>query len=95
MALTSEQAKEYGKMGGRKGYELENEQLQRMRKIIDADLKVLEKIYRGKATEKDFKKLTITQARVGKYLDKLHASKSETDLKGNLVVSGCEVTIRK
>lgn len=62
---------------GRKGYELERKQLDLMKKIVDKDLKVVEKIYEGKATEKDFKKLAALQVRVSKYLDKLHANKTD------------------
>jgi hypothetical protein len=67
------------KKGGRKGYELEQEQLELMRKIVSKDLSLLEKVYEGKATDKDFKTLAIVQGRVTKYLDKLHASKNSLE----------------
>lgn len=70
-----------GNKGGcRKGYEFEKEQLDLMRRIVSKDLKVVEKFYNGKATAKDFKILSALQVRVGKYLDKLHASKTEMKL---------------
>ena len=62
---------------GRKGYELEKKQLELMNKIVSCDLKLVEKIYSGKGTEKDFKKLVALQMRIGKYLDKLHANKTD------------------
>jgi hypothetical protein len=62
---------------GRKGYEFEEPQLKLIRKIVSKDLKLVEKIYAGKATEKDFKKLAALQVRVAKYLDKLHAQKTD------------------
>lgn len=55
-----------------------------MRKIVDKDLKLVEKIYKGKATNKDFKKLAALQVRVSKYLDKLHAGKTDINLGGEL-----------
>jgi hypothetical protein len=66
--------------GGRSGYELEQEQLALMRYIVSKDLNVVKKFYDGKATEKDFKILNALQVRVGKYLDKLHASKEKTEI---------------
>ena len=65
------------KGGGRKGYEHEKEQLGLMRKIVSRDLKLVKKIYDGKATQEDFKKLSALQLRVAKYLDKLHVPASE------------------
>ena len=68
-------------MGGRKGYELEQAQLEKMRKILDKDLKIIERLQDAKKINPiDEKKLAISQVRVSKYLDKLHASKSEMDL---------------
>jgi len=62
---------------GRKGYELERDQLEKMRSLVDKDLKLVGKIYEGKATKKDFEKLAAVQARIAKYLDKLHAAKTD------------------
>jgi len=66
--------------GGRSGYELEQKQLELMRSIVTKDLNIVKKFYAGKATEKDFKILNALQVRVGKYLDKLHASKEKTEI---------------
>lgn len=66
-----------GNPEGRKSYELEQKQLEIMRKLVNKDLKLVEKIYEGKATEKDLKALTVLQTRVSKYLDKLHAQKTD------------------
>lgn len=62
---------------GRLGYELEQEQLELMRELASKDLKLVKKIYDGKATERDFKILLSLQTRVVQYLNKLHASKSD------------------
>lgn len=70
--------------GGRKGYDLEKQQLDLMRKIVSRDLKVVEKIYNGKATEEDFKKLQALQTRVSKYLDKLHATRESQEHSGEI-----------
>jgi len=69
---------------GRKGYELEQKQLDLMRKIVSRDLKLVEKIYSGKASEKEFKALQALQVRVSKYLDKLHATKTATEHSGEI-----------
>ena len=60
---------------GRKGYEFEYQQLEKMRELLNKDLKLLDKLYAGKIKEKDLSKLQIAQARMLKILDKLHASK--------------------
>lgn len=66
---------------GRKGYELEQEQLERMRKILNKDLEIVERIQGQEViNEVDKEKLLISQARISKYLDKLHVSKSATDV---------------
>ena len=62
---------------GRKGYELEKKQLEMMKEMVNKDLNILKKVYGGKATEKDFKILAAVQVRIGKYLDKLHANKTD------------------
>lgn len=65
---------------GRKGFEFEYQQLELMRRIVSKDLKIVEKIYDGKATDEDFKKLNALQSRVSKYLDKLHPTKQNTEI---------------
>lgn len=84
MAFNKENASEYGKLGGRPGYELEQAQLTKMRELVDKDLKVIEKIYAGKGKENDFKILQALQVRIGKYLDKLHAGKTDMNMTGEL-----------
>ena len=64
------------KKGGRKGYQYEEAQLKKMRRLLNKDLAIAEKLQNSKeldATDKE--KLQILQARVLKYADKLHASR--------------------
>ena len=68
------------KLGGRKGYEIEQAQKVKMQKALDRDLALLERIQSEKASEYDHKIFPTVQARVLKYLDKLHSTKSETDI---------------
>ena len=66
---------------GRKGYEIEQAQLEKMRKILDKDLDIIERIQGQEVINAvDKEKLQISQARIAKYLDKLHVSKSATDI---------------
>ena len=85
--------KEWAKQGGRKGYEFEKEQLEKMIKIVSCDIALLEKIYSNKATKKDLEKLKLTTSRVMKYLDKLHATKKSDEIISEnpieLVISDC------
>lgn len=62
---------------GRKGFEYETRHKERMIKILDRCLTILEKVLAGKATEADYKKLEVLKPLLMKILDKLHASKSE------------------
>lgn len=80
MPFNSENASEYGKLGGRKGFDIEEEQKVKMQKALDRDLALLERIQEGTASEYDIKIFPSVQARVLKYLDKLHVSKSATDI---------------
>lgn len=65
------------KKGGRKGYEFEKAQLDKMRKILDKDLEIIEKWQDAKKINPtDREKLQISQARVMKIMDKLHASRT-------------------
>ena len=74
------------KGAGRKGFEIEQTQLEVMRRILDKDLKIIERLQDAEEINPvDEKKLQISQARVSKYLDKLHASKSEMDLSGEII----------
>ena len=71
---------------GRMTYTLEQTQLERMRKILDKDMKIIERLQDAEEINPvDREKLAISQARVSKYLDKLHASKSEMDLSGEII----------
>lgn len=73
------------KKGGRKGYEYEEAQLERMKRILNKDMAITEKLQNAKELSPlEEKKLQILQARVLKYADKLHASKTETELKGEI-----------
>jgi len=63
--------------GGRKGYEFEREQLQRMYKLFDGYLTLLEKLMADVEDEKIIKKLNLLGADIRKIIDKLHASKTD------------------
>lgn len=66
---------------GRKGYEIEEAQKETMRRILDKDLKIIERLQDAEDINPiDKEKLLISQARVGKYLDKLHVSRTATDI---------------
>lgn len=82
-----EKGNKLGKGQGRKGYEVEKAQLDKMSKIVGMDLNLVEKIYKGQGKEEDFKKIQALQVRVSKYLDKLHATKEHTEVTGNFQVS--------
>lgn len=80
-----EKGNQLGKNAGRKGFDLEQSQLETMRRILDKDLKIIERLQDAEEINPvDEKKLSISQSRVSKYLDKLHASKTETELKGEI-----------
>lgn len=71
--------------GGARTYILEQEQLEKMRKILNKDLKIIARLQDSKKISPiDEKKLAILQSRVSKYLDKLHASKTEMDISGEI-----------
>lgn len=75
-----EEGNQLGRNQGRKGYEIEKAQLDKMRKILDKDLKIIERLQDAEEINPvDEKKLAISQARISKYLDKLHVSKTQTD----------------
>lgn len=76
------------KLGGRKGYEFEQAQLEKMRKILDKDLAIIERLQDAEEINPtDERKLAISQARVSKYLDKLHASKETQEITGSLIIN--------
>jgi hypothetical protein len=83
---------------GRKGYELEQSQLEKMRTILDKDLAIIERLQEAEEINPvDEKKLSISQARVAKYLDKLHASKESKDVSvsGSLTIQISEDVAKK
>jgi len=89
---------EKGKTGnpnGRPGFEIEQAQLEQMRRILGRDLKLVEKYQlKAKLTKDEKELLKITQIRILKIMDKLHASKETTDLTSGgkpleLVISDC------
>lgn len=73
---------QYSKGHGRPGYVIEQAQLKKMRNILTRDLNILEKTQNAKTelNPLDEKKLQIAKERVMKIMDKLHASKQETDV---------------
>jgi hypothetical protein len=79
-------SRKYGNPGaGRKGYEYEQEQLEKMKKELSQFLVLTEKIRTGKATEKDIAAYQLISKPICKMMDKLHANKQTID--GNLNVS--------
>lgn len=84
-----EKGNKLGKIGGgRKVYILEQKQVNKMRKLLDKDLAIAEKLQNAKKLDPlEEKKLQILQSRILKYADKLHATKEHTEVIGNLQVS--------
>lgn len=80
-----EKDKEWASKGGLAKaaiYELDRMQLEKMRRVVDKDLEIIERIQNQDVIDPiDEKKLQLAQTRVQKYLDKLHATKSS--LEGN------------
>jgi arginine repressor len=69
-----------------------------MRAILDKDLKIIERIQDAEEISPiDEKKLAISQARISKYLDKLHASKESSDVSvsGTLTIQISEDVAKK
>lgn len=71
--------------GGRKGYELEKEQLDKMRRILNKDLDFIERLQEGTIDDKALKAMQLAQARILKILDKLHASKTDVTTDGEKI----------
>lgn len=66
---------------GRRGYDWEESQLKQMRRILAKDMNIAEKLQNAKELSPlEEKKLQILQARVLKFADKLHVSKTQTDI---------------
>jgi hypothetical protein len=69
-------------------YELDRMQLDKMRKALDKDLDLVIKVQESESIDPlDKKKLQITKDRVQKYSDKLHSTKTETEVSGSLILS--------
>lgn len=82
MPFTSESASRYGKMGARQPYEVQKENEEKMNRILARDLALMEKIQEAKKLdEKQVRKLAILKERVLKIMDKLHASKTQEEIK--------------
>lgn len=87
---------EWGRMGARKPYTLEQAQLEKMRKILNKDLTIAEKFQESKELNPvEEKKLQILQARILKYADKLHASKTDVTSDGKQIVINLAPEIAK
>lgn len=65
---------------GRKGYDVEKEQLDKMSGAVDLDLVLLAKIQNGTATKKEIAAFQVVKERITKYLDKLHATRTNTNV---------------
>lgn len=79
---------------GRKGYEYEQETLTKMRDLLNKDLNIAKDIQSGELDETKLKKLNVLQARMLKIMDKLHASKTETEFSGEVEVRADESTLQ-
>ena len=65
--------------GGRKGYEFERRQFTKMAELLEKYLEVAERILTDKEKPNDGRKVQLLSADMRKVLDKLHASKQETE----------------
>ncbi len=66
---------------GRRVYELEQAQLEKMRRILNKDLKMMERLQDAEELNPlEEKKLAILEGRIKKFADKLHVSKTATDI---------------
>lgn len=71
---------------GRKGFEIEQAQLKKMRNILNNDLLIAKKFQKSKKLNPlEEKKLQVLQARMLKYADKLHASKTDITSDGKQI----------
>ncbi len=75
--------------GGRKGYEYEKKQVQKMQQLLNTHMDLMLKIQDAKKYDPKLlfliKKLEVTQASILKFTDKLHASKGEMKHTGDIV----------
>jgi len=79
-----EQGNQLAKGHGRKGYEIEQEQLETMIKMLSKYLIVIDKILDDKAEDKDYTKLEKVGADMRKIFDKLHASREKSNIEISL-----------
>lgn len=80
-----EKGNQLAKNQGRKGYELEKEQLERMQRIYDKNLLLIEKIQDSEIIDsKDRDKLILLQQVNLKIMDKLHASRQTQEHSGEI-----------
>ena len=79
MAKSSTSFKEGNPGGGRKGYEYEEKQLKRMKKLLNGILALGEKIQSGKAKPEHLKRFELLLKLNLKIMDKLHANKQHID----------------
>jgi len=70
------------KSGGRKGYEYEQKELKRMRKLLNGLFALGEKIQGGKATAKQVERFNTMLKLNLKIMDKLHANKQSHEITG-------------
>lgn len=68
------------KGAGRKGYEIEQAQLEKMRAILNKYLVKVERILENKEKKTDARAVQLLSKDIRKILDKLHATKQETDV---------------
>lgn len=73
-----------GNKGGcRKGYEFEDEQLQKMRQHFNWLLAYVDAVRKGKATGKQHKAFERLERVLLKMMDKLHANRQHTEITGD------------
>lgn len=85
-----EQGNTLGVGNGRKGYEFEQAQLEEMRKIVTRDQKFIGKLQNKldsglKLTDDEKEMMKITNGRMTKMMDKLHASKQDVTSDGKAI----------
>lgn len=71
------------KGGGRKGYEIEEEQLKQMRADLSWVLAYSKAVRKGKATPAQHAAFQALEKIFMKEMDKLHANKQQTEITGN------------
>lgn len=80
---------------GRKGYEFEDKQLERMRKVVDKYLLIAEKMLgekKGKLTKTQLDNLKSIVIMCNKILDKLHANKTDITSGGLPIIPIIEIS---